>query len=309
MISVIIPTYKRSKNLTKAIESILSQNGDFEIIVVDDNDSESEYRKENEKLLKKYENISNFYYLKHKKNKNGAAARNTGIDFAHGEYVTFLDDDDEFVKGRIEKIEKCISEKKPNFICTGVIIKRNGLIEKRIIPLIDVEIKKIQNDLLYQKSFFATGSNIVCKLELVKKINGFDTTFIRHQDVEFVIRYLDMCKKIECISEYLVIKNCDDNLNVPPFSKMLKVKEKFLNKFSYLINKLPIDEQKAIINKNYYELLGNAYYRGEKENLQECKNYLKKMGIYSIQKDIKINLKHRIKRLKIIKKIRSWINK
>ena len=51
MISVIIPTYKRSENLANAIESVLSQNGDFELIVVDDNDPNTEYRKANEKLF------------------------------------------------------------------------------------------------------------------------------------------------------------------------------------------------------------------------------------------------------------------
>ena len=54
MISVIIPTYKRSENLANAIESVLSQNGDFELIVVDDNDPNTEYRKANEKLIEKY---------------------------------------------------------------------------------------------------------------------------------------------------------------------------------------------------------------------------------------------------------------
>ena len=41
--------------------------------------------------------------IKHEKNKNGAAARNTGLKVAKGEYVTFLDDDDYFAKSKLER--------------------------------------------------------------------------------------------------------------------------------------------------------------------------------------------------------------
>ena len=160
-----------------------------------------------------------------------------------------------------------------------------------------------------QKSFFGTGSNLVCKRELVKKIDGFDESFIRHQDIEFVIRYLDVCNNIASIDEHLIIKNCDDQLNVPLFAKMVKVKEKFLEKFAYLLNKLSNDEKRSIIEKNYYELLGNAYSRGEKVNLKECKTYLKKIGIYSYKRDLKIQIKHLVKKNFLVKKIRSWLNK
>ena len=199
MISIIIPTYKRNENLCRAIDSVLNQDGDYELIVVDDNDPNTEYRKMNEKKLKKYLKNNKFKYIKHEKNKNGAAARNTGIRNAKGDYITFLDDDDEFCEKRILRIQEIIKQNNPDFICTGIITKRNGRVEKKIIPQIDKSIKNIQLELLNQKSFFATGSNIVCKKVLVDEINGFDEKFIRHQDIEFVIRILDKCKIIECI--------------------------------------------------------------------------------------------------------------
>ena len=167
----------------------------------------------------------------------------------------------------------------------------------------------MQKGLLNQKSFFATGSNIVCKKEIVDKINGFDEKFIRHQDAEFVIRVLDHVKNIACIKDYLVIKNWDDQINVPLFSKMVLVKKLFLDKFSYIINELEDTDKKQIIENNYYELLGNAYARGEKENLVECKNFLKSIGLYSYKKDFKVYIKFMIKKMYVVKKIRSWIGK
>ena len=105
LVSVIIPTYKRSSCLLRAINSVLNQTyKKIEIIVVDDNNEDSLYRTENEKKLEKYVNKNKIIYLKHKKNLNGANARNTAIKKATGEYITFLDDDDYFLPDRIEKM-------------------------------------------------------------------------------------------------------------------------------------------------------------------------------------------------------------
>ena len=55
MVTVIITTYKRADFLERAINSVLNQTyKDFELIVVDDNDSNTEYRKSVEKIMKKY---------------------------------------------------------------------------------------------------------------------------------------------------------------------------------------------------------------------------------------------------------------
>ena len=102
-VSVIIPTYNRAESLKRAIDSVLNQTyKNVEIIVVDDNNPNTTYREENEKSIKKYygEN-EKVKYIKHPENKNGAAARNTGIRNATGKYITFLDDDDYFMNNRI----------------------------------------------------------------------------------------------------------------------------------------------------------------------------------------------------------------
>ena len=97
-VSVIIPTYKGSDNLIRAIKSVLNQTyKNIEIIVVDDNDENSIFRKENEERLKSFIDDNKIIYLKHKCNKNGAAARNTGLRKSSGAYITFLDDDDYFL--------------------------------------------------------------------------------------------------------------------------------------------------------------------------------------------------------------------
>ena len=96
-VSVIVPTYNRLNTLKRAIQSVLDQTcQDFEIIVVDDASTESP-----EKLVHFFKD-SRIRYFRHPKNKGANAARNTGINCASGEYIAFLDSDDEWLPEKLE---------------------------------------------------------------------------------------------------------------------------------------------------------------------------------------------------------------
>jgi len=95
-VSVIIPTYNRSKLLRVAIESVLAQTyPNIEIIVVDDGSTDDTVE-----VVAQY--AGRVTYLK-QANQDVAAARNTGIRAASGEYLTFLDDDDLILPTKIER--------------------------------------------------------------------------------------------------------------------------------------------------------------------------------------------------------------
>ncbi len=304
LISIIIPTYKRSDNLIRAIESIKGGRCSYEIIVVDDNDNDSEYRRCNEKKLAQYIKNNQIIYLKHKKNLNGATARNTGIENARGKYITFLDDDDEFTLDRLPEIEKAILGRYPDIICTGVILKTDDIIQKKIIPDVNKSIPQLILDLLLQKSFIGTGSNIVCKSSIIREVGGFDTRFLRHQDIEFMIRILEKASTIDVVNKYLIIKNNDDLLNIPNFEKLYQTKVLFLNKFNYIIKHYDESVRKKIYIKNYYELLDIATLTNNKEDIDLSIRLLKEKEIYNGWIRKKIAFKHIIKRNKLFKIIR-----
>lgn len=100
LVSIIMPSYNTAQYIVETIQSVINQTcltqtyKNIEIIVVDDNDPKSEYRISTEKMMKKYADDERVIYIQHEINKNGAAARNTGIKYAKGEYISFLDDDD-----------------------------------------------------------------------------------------------------------------------------------------------------------------------------------------------------------------------
>ena len=98
MISCVITTYKREPEvLKKAVDSILSQSyKDIEIIVVNDAPEDSELSNRLYKMLSEYDFPIN--YIVHESNKGACEARNTVIKNSNGEYIAFLDDDDELEK-------------------------------------------------------------------------------------------------------------------------------------------------------------------------------------------------------------------
>lgn len=109
LVSVVIPTYRRSDTLLRAINSVCLQTyNNVEIIVVDDNASFPEVREQNERLLLDYPKI---VFVKNEKNLGGGLSRNVGIKISKGKYVAFLDDDDEYLPNKIEEQMKLMLEK------------------------------------------------------------------------------------------------------------------------------------------------------------------------------------------------------
>jgi glycosyltransferase involved in cell wall biosynthesis len=97
-VSVIIPTYNRAAPLQKATASVLSQTfQDFEVIVVDDASPDN-----TGDMVRSFGD-QRIRYIRHEVNKGEGAARNTGILHSKGEYLAFLDDDDEWFPDKLRK--------------------------------------------------------------------------------------------------------------------------------------------------------------------------------------------------------------
>ncbi|MFC7193467.1 glycosyltransferase family 2 protein [Halosimplex aquaticum] len=97
-VSVIIPTYNRATLVKRAIQSVLNQTfKDFELIIVDDASDD-----ETPEVIDSI-NDARLEYIRHDLNRHGGAARNTGIKYASGKYIAFLDDDDEWYPTKLER--------------------------------------------------------------------------------------------------------------------------------------------------------------------------------------------------------------
>lgn len=98
LISVIITVFNRKDKILRAINSVLNQSFKyFEIIIVDDGSTDG-VEKILFPILKKYDFIK---YLRHS-NRNTSFSLNSGIRIAEGDYITFLDSDDEYEKDHLD---------------------------------------------------------------------------------------------------------------------------------------------------------------------------------------------------------------
>jgi glycosyltransferase involved in cell wall biosynthesis len=103
LVSVVVPTYKRSEHLSRAVDSLLAQTyQNIEIILVDDNPPESTERQATRARVETYLEDPRVRYLSTAGATGGGHARNIGIRHCTGEYVAFLDDDDRFLPDKIE---------------------------------------------------------------------------------------------------------------------------------------------------------------------------------------------------------------
>lgn len=250
-VSVIIPTFGIPEYLNKAVESVINQSlQNIEIIVVDDNNPNTKARRETEKLITSISD-NRLQYLKHPHNLNGAVARNTGLAQATGKYIAFLDSDDEY---KTERLEKCFNllEMSSDFIAgvyTGCEFRRGGKVYRTF-----TEVKSGNHllDTLACTFMFCTGSNIFVKKSVVDEINGFDGTFLRHQDYEFLARIFQSYS-LEAIPEVLVIKN-NENVNLPNVEKMVEIKKQYIKKFEPIIKTLNEDDKKYIFHSQYLQI-------------------------------------------------------
>src|SRR5579872_1380284 len=103
--SVIVPTFNRARLISRAVESILSQNfEDMEIIVVDDGSLDN--TGDVVRIFSERDMRISYHYSE---NQGAAAARNLGCSFASVKYFTFLDSDDEYLPNHLAILEEMIS--------------------------------------------------------------------------------------------------------------------------------------------------------------------------------------------------------
>ena len=105
-ISVIIPVYNTEQYLSRCLDSILSQSfDDFELLLIDDGSTDSSGA-----ICDSYAEKDSRVRVFHKENGGVSSARNLGLDNAKGEWIYFVDSDDEVLPDGLLTMVNCISE-------------------------------------------------------------------------------------------------------------------------------------------------------------------------------------------------------
>jgi glycosyltransferase involved in cell wall biosynthesis len=265
-VSIIIPTFGRPISLKRAINSALFQTySNIEVIIVDDNNPDSVYRKKTSEIISEIKD-SRVVYIKHESNLNGATARNTGIKNSKGKFISFLDDDDEFEPNKLEEQIKYLKNR-PELVgvyCKAIHFKNN----KPYYKTSYVKEGNLQYDILIMAHEIYTPS-LVFYTYILNEVNGFNELFKRHQDYDLLIRITENYS-LGCVDSFLIKIFNDDKINQPSFKEYEKNKLEFLNNFSEYI-KLYGKKSKFIKRTHYFDL---SFYAFKKYDFINWVKYL-----------------------------------
>ncbi len=122
IVSVIMCTYNKKREILESIRSVLGQSfGNFELIIVNDGGADDA-----EQIVRSL-NSGRIRYHKTKENKGHAAALNVGIGMARGKYIAYLDDDDVYYPNHLECLHAAVHSSKRKFVYSGTRFVRGSV--------------------------------------------------------------------------------------------------------------------------------------------------------------------------------------
>lgn len=260
LVSIVIPTHKREVEcLANAVNSALNQTyKNIELVIVDDSPSDYEKRAEVKAYAEGIEH-DKVIYLQNEKNLGGSLTRNRGIDASTGDYIAFLDDDDEYTPDKIEKQLRFMLENDCDMTFSNTVMCKNGkpveVRDFKDIPAFDNE-----SLLHYHLLYHLTGtSTYMFKAEKLREIGGFDNALCGQEFILMLkaiegglkIRYMDVNDVLHTISAEGSISFSRNKIQGE--KNLYEIKKRFFPRLS--------KKEIKYINFRYHAIMAIAYKR------------------------------------------------
>lgn len=292
-ISVVIPLYNKEKTIQSTLESVLKQSiPPHEILVINDGSTDESVR------IIKHLNIPELNLI-YQKNQGAAAARNTGIKQAKGDFIAFLDADDYWYPNYLETICSLIEAHPKQAVFATALEVENKV---RIFSS-QYSIKNYEPHKIYGVNYFTaslqtsilSSSSTVIKKEICNQIGLFNTKYTSGQDTDFWIRiglqYLIVFSSRICVRynfEPESLSNRSKKLQSKPnYEEYIEIEKENLplkrfldnNRFSLAIL-AKLDGDKSGFKKMYSQI--------DLKNMNLKKYLLLKMPLIALQAALKI---------------------
>lgn len=180
MLSIIITTYNRQYKIQRALKSILEQDlQEIEIIIIDDGSTD-----QTSSVIKNFEQKSHHpikYF--HQNNQGCASARNTGLQFASGQFIHFLDSDDELTKSGIKALYDTLTNCDADFAFSPSIERYSTGLRR-----VNKPVAWSNPDRLAWNHFFYPNLRIgtaLYKNYIFETLKGFDASLKYNEDSDF----------------------------------------------------------------------------------------------------------------------------
>jgi glycosyltransferase involved in cell wall biosynthesis len=197
-ISVIIPVFNRRREVLRAIASVLRQTRPAdEILVVDDASSDGTAEAVAELREKRIR------VLRHSQNRGAAAARNTGIEAAQGDWIAFLDSDDEWDQRKLALQSDALARAPAEMPAgvTGYVIQDYRTGQKQSVS---PTARDATLESLVWGCFLGLGSTLLARRAAFAAVGVLDPDLPRLEDWEWLMRYLPRYR-LGVLSEPLAI--------------------------------------------------------------------------------------------------------
>jgi len=254
--TIVIPTYNRSQTLLRAIDSALDQTANnVEIIVVDDGSTdrteeliESSYSKEIE-LIRYGENTgANF-------------ARTVGALVAEGEYISFLDSDDELHPNHIESVRQVLRTVSDKY--AGVVVS-NTVVEGDQKWVRQIQHENVSSEAILDGTVLNGFSSLTLRAEILKEFLPLDNELPSAQEDDLYIRLASEGYHLKGLQKSLVTYHRDNNQISENTDRRIRGQERILQKHSNILS----DKYCTTICYN----LGFLYYKNDE--MEKCREAL-----------------------------------
>lgn len=237
MISIIVPVYNADKYLKRCVDSLLCQScrTDFELLLIDDGS------KDNSPLIcEEYARSDHRVHVYHQKNGGASSARNKGIELSKGEWVLFVDADDEVAPNLIERVESV------PLIDVDIVFFGYRMIfpnrEVKCNPVDGLVTPKDFSRIITECEIYTPWSKAFRKDLLINNDIRFNLRLRNGEDTLFMFQFLNKIEKAYLINDVLythyVIEGSLSativpyDLNVLLLTQISELSENIINRFS-----------------------------------------------------------------------------
>ncbi len=204
LVSVVLPTYDRPDRLRRALESVAAQTyPKIELVVVDDcSPTPLEPVVERVDL----DALQRVTYLRNEENRGGSATRNRGVRTATGEYVAFLDDDDEWKPTKLARQMETFeaSDDDVGLVYVGTELRRDGRPVNTVVHTLGGWV----TEALLRGASISEYSGVMVRADVFDTVGFPDERFPSWQDREWFVRLSTECAFAAC-EEPLVVRHLE----------------------------------------------------------------------------------------------------
>jgi glycosyltransferase involved in cell wall biosynthesis len=261
LISVYMPTYNRVAMACRAIDSVLAQDyPNLELLVVDDASTDDTWQS----LTNKYVNEERVRFFRQAEGKGACAARNRAIAEAKGDFVTGIDDDDEFLPHRLSSLYRAY-DPQYSCVCSGYIWDY-GSVQKTLFAQDETVTLSSLLDL------HTLSNQALVDRQRMLQLQGFDEGLAAFQDYDMWVRVVAAFGPARRISDASYKVNVGHELGrITNSPKRLDAHKQFVAKHRSLMS------ERNLQNQMFYRLTMEKRPLSLLELIRHCRFGLAKL--------------------------------